>query len=175
MKKTSFTVQLVTMAFLIALEIILTRFLSINLPITRIGFGFLPVAIMGILFGPAWAGIGYAVGDLLGMLLFPTAGAYFPGFTLTAFLTGVTYGLILHGKPVTWKRTTIAAVAVIVLYTLLLNTLWLNLMYGKGFLALMPPRLLQGAIMIPIQAILIHSVWVRVVSKLPFTTAIATK
>ena len=44
-------------AFLIALEIILTRFLSINTPIVRIGFGFLPVAMAGILFGPLWAGL----------------------------------------------------------------------------------------------------------------------
>ena len=67
---------LVTMALLIALEVVLTRFLSINLPIVRIGFGFLPVAIAAILFGPLWAGIGYAVGDLIGMLIWPT-GAYF--------------------------------------------------------------------------------------------------
>ena len=36
------------LAFLIALEIILTRFCSIQTPIVRIGFGFLPVAMMGI-------------------------------------------------------------------------------------------------------------------------------
>ena len=31
-----------------------------------------------------WAGIGTAVADVVGMLLFPKAG-YFPGFTLNAF------------------------------------------------------------------------------------------
>ena len=100
--------RLVTMAFLIALEIVLTRFCSINTPILRIGFGFLPVAMMGIMFGPLWAGIGYAVGDLLGMLIFPS-GAYFPGFTLTAFLTGLVFGFFLHGKEITWKKVLPAA------------------------------------------------------------------
>ena len=52
MEKKSATSRLVIMAFLIAMEIILTRFCSINTPILRIGFGFLPVAMMGIMF---WA------------------------------------------------------------------------------------------------------------------------
>lgn len=157
MKKPSFTIQLVTMAFLIALEVILTRFLSINLPIVRIGFGFLPVAVMAILYGPFWAGLGYVAGDLLGMLLFPT-GPYFPGFTLSAFLTGVTYGLILYKKPLTWKRILFAVVTVIVLYTVFLNTLWLNILFGKAFLGLLPTRLIQAGIMIPIQFIAIQLV-----------------
>ena len=46
MEKKSATSRLVIMAFLIAMEIILTRFCSINTPILRIGFGFLPVAMM---------------------------------------------------------------------------------------------------------------------------------
>ena len=97
MEQKSNTKRLVVLAFLIALEIILTRFCSIQTPIVRIGFGFLPVAMMGILYGPIWAGIGYAIGDLLGMLIFPSA-AYFPGFTLTAFSTGMIFGFFLKGK-----------------------------------------------------------------------------
>lgn len=155
MKKTSFTIQLVTLAFLIALEVILTRFLSIQLPIARIGFGFLPVAVMGILYGPFWAGISYVAGDLLGMLLFPT-GPYFPGFTLTAFLTGFTYGLILHKKTLSWQRILLAVIAVVVLYTVFLNTLWLNILYGEAFWGMMPTRLIQAGIMIPVQFITIQ-------------------
>ena len=56
MEQKSNTKRLVVLAFLIALEIILTRFCSIQTPIVRIGFGFLPVAMMGILYGPIWAG-----------------------------------------------------------------------------------------------------------------------
>ena len=66
------TRRLVTIAFFIALEVVLTRFLSINTDFLRIGFGFLPVACVGILFGPLWAGAAYAVGDVLGMLIFPS-------------------------------------------------------------------------------------------------------
>ena len=71
MEQKSNTKRLVVLAFLIALEIILTRFCSIQTPIVRIGFGFSAGCYDGdfIRFrsGP---GCGYAIGDLLGMLIF---------------------------------------------------------------------------------------------------------
>lgn len=166
MEKKSATTRLVIMAFLIALEIILTRFCSIQTPIVRIGFGFLPVAMMGIMFGPIWAAVGYAVGDILGMLIFPTA-AYFPGFTLTAFLTGLVFGLFLHNKEITIKSVLPASLIVIFGMNLILDTLWLSILMGDAFLALMPARILKCAIMLPIQLILIPLVWNKIVSKIP--------
>ncbi len=168
MNKKSFTTQLVVMALLIALEIILTRFLSIETPTLRIGFGFLPVAIMAILYGPWWTGAAGIVGDLVGMTLMPKA-AFFPGFTLTAFLTGAIFGLILYKKPVTWKRTMIAALAVNIICSLFLDTIWLSMMYGDSFLVLLPARLIKVIIMIPLETILIYTLWNRAISK----TAIA--
>lgn len=159
---------LVTMALLIALEVILTRFLSINLPIVRIGFGFLPVAIAAILFGPVWAGIGYAAGDLLGMLIWPT-GAYFPGFTLTAFLVGATYGLFLYKKTVTWPRLIVTVVVVVLAYSLVLNTVWLSMLYGKAFWGLLPTRILQCVILIPVQVLTIKLVCEKVLPRIGMT------
>lgn len=166
MEKKSATSRLVIMAFLIAMEIILTRFCSINTPILRIGFGFLPVATMGILFGPLWAGIGYAVGDLLGMLIFPS-GAYFPGFTLTAFLTGFIFGLFLHKNEITWKCVLPASLTVIIGCNLLLDTLWLSILMGDGFIALLPTRIFKCVVMLPVHLILIPLVWNRIVSRIP--------
>lgn len=164
MNKKSFTTQLVVMALLIALEIILTRFLSIETPTLRIGFGFLPVAIMAILYGPWWTGAAGIVGDLVGMTLMPKA-AFFPGFTLTAFLTGVIFGLILYKKPITWKRALVAAMAVNLLCSLCLDTIWLSMMYGDSFLVLLPARLIKVIIMIPVETVLIYTVWTRAISK----------
>ena len=152
------------MALLIALEIILTRFLSIETPTLRIGFGFLPVAIMAILYGPWWTGAAGVVGDLVGMMLFPKA-AFFPGFTLTAFLTGMIYGLFLYKKPITWKRTFVAVSSVNVICSLCLDTLWLSMMYRDSFLVLLPMRLVKAAIMIPVATVLIYLVWTRAISK----------
>lgn len=158
--------SLVTMSFLIGLEIILTRFLSINTPILRMGFGFLPVAITGILYGPVWAGLCYTIGDFLGLMLFPIA-PYFPGFSLSAFLTGLTYGLLLHNKPVTWKRTLIAAAIVCLLINLCLDTFWLYIIMDQAVIGLLPTRILKAFIMLPIQVIMIPLLWNRFISKVP--------
>lgn len=151
------------MALLIALEIILTRFLSIETPTLRIGFGFLPVAIMAILYGPWWTGGAGVVGDIVGMMIFPKA-AFFPGFTFTAFLTGVLFGLFLYKRDITWKQTLLAVITVNIICSLCLDTLWLSIMYGDSFLFLMPARLLKTAIMIPVETVTIYLVWSRGVS-----------
>lgn len=164
MKKLN-TKSLIFLAFLIALEIILTRFLSINTPIVRIGFGFLPVAMAGILFGPLWAGLAYTLGDVLGMLLFP-AGTYFPGFTLSALLVGFTYGYFLYNKPITWKRVLIPVVIVTMIINLCLDTFWLYILMDKAVIAMLPARLLKCAIMLPVQLLLIQVVWNRLLSKI---------
>ena len=166
-KKHVSTYQLVVMAFLIALEIILTRFLSIQLPIARIGFGFLPVAITAIMFGPIWAGLCYTAGDLLGMLLFPTAGVpYFVGFTLSAFITGVLYGVILYRKEINMRISFIAAFVVLTSITLILNTFWLHLLVGQAFFAILPTRIAEAVVMLAVQTITIPLVWNKVFSKI---------
>ena len=83
---------------LVALEIVLARFCSIQAWNLRIGFSFLPIAMASIRFGPIPAAMAASAADILGAVLFPTTGAYFPGFTLTAFLTGVIFGLCLYRR-----------------------------------------------------------------------------
>ncbi len=90
--------RLVTIALLIALQIVLSRFLSIQAWSIKIGFGFIPVVIAATLFGPVDAAIVGGMADLLGTLLFPI-GPYFPGFTFTAALIGVIFGLLLKNNP----------------------------------------------------------------------------
>ena len=85
------TKTLVTTALLTALEIVLSRFLSIQTQVTKIGFAFVPVVLAAVLLGPLEAGITAALGDFLGAMLFPT-GPFFPGFTLTAFLMAAAEG-----------------------------------------------------------------------------------
>ena len=151
-------------AFLMALEMILTRFLSINTPILRIGFGFVPVALTGIMYGPWWAGAAYAAGDIIGAILFPTTGPYFPGFTLTAFLTGVVFGLFLHNKPVTWKTVLPASLIVCLGLNMILDTFWLYIIMGQGVWGMLPARILKPFIMIPLHIIVIPFLWNRIKS-----------
>ncbi|MDR0570902.1 MAG: folate family ECF transporter S component [Clostridiales Family XIII bacterium] len=150
--------SLVIIAFLIALEVVLSRMVSINTPVIRISFAFVPVAMMGIMYGPLWAAGAYALGDVIGALLFPT-GAFFPGFTLTAALTGLTYGFFLHGRDVTWRRVLPASFIVCALLNFGLDTLWVYIITGKGVAPLIPVRLTKAAVMIPLQTLLVPLLW----------------
>jgi ECF transporter S component (folate family) len=157
------TTDLVVMAFLMTIEIILTRFFRIQTPVVRIGFGFLPMSIMAILYGPFWAGLTYAACDLIGMMLLP-AGAFFPGFTLTALLTGLIYGFAFHNKTITWVRVLAVSVVIGIFCNLILDTIWVYMLYGQALRVLLPMRLIRVGITIPLQTILISFVWRRCAS-----------
>lgn len=153
-KKKIGTEKLVFTAFMIALEIVLSKLVSVNISFLRIGFGFLPIAILAIMYGAWWSGIAYAIGDVIGGFLFPT-GAFFPGFTVTSFLTGLIFGLILHNKKVSFKRALLASALVCILCNLLLNTYWLTFIIGKGFTVLLASRAVKELVAIPVMAVLI--------------------
>lgn len=174
MKKQNFTTQLVIMGILIATEIILTRFLSINTPFLRIGFGFLPVAVCAILFGPLWAGICYTIGDVIGITLLTTR-TPFPGFTLTAFLTGIVYGLLLHNKEVTFTRVLLASTIIALFINLGLDSLWLSILFKKAFWPVMVGRIIKFPLAIIIQTTLIPLVYNKVIARIPQVNAFATK
>ena len=166
MKKQNLTSRLILMGILIAIEIILTRFLSINTPFLRIGFGFLPVAICAILFGPLRAGICYAIGAVIGITLL-TTGTPFPGFTLSAFLTGIVYGIFLHNKDVSVKRVLAASIIIALFINLGLDSLWLSILYKKAFIPILAGRIIKFPLAIAIQTLLIPLVYNKVILKLP--------
>ena len=147
------TRKLTAMGLLIALEVVLSRFLSINAWNIKIGLSFLPVAAAGILLGPLEAGIVAALADFLGALLFPI-GAYFPGFTLTAFLTGLVYGLFLRSGRSFWRVAAAVGINQGIL-SLLLNTWWISLLYGSPYGPLLATRVVQCIILTVLQAALI--------------------
>lgn len=157
------TKKIVILAFLVAISVILTRFCSINTDILRIGFGWLPAAIAGIMFGPIWAGAAYAVADVLGMMIFPS-GSFFPGFTLTAFITGCVYGYMYKKQP-SVKNIIIPVLIVCMVLNLILDTLWLKILLGQGYFVLLPPRIIKCAVMVPIQFFLIQLCWKKIIPK----------
>ena len=148
---------IVCVALLVALNIIFTRFLSITTPILRIGFGFIPVAIASIAFGPFWGAVCGAVGDVLGMALWPS-GEFTLGFTITAALSGIVFGLLLHGR-YSLKRVILASVIVCVLLNLCLDTFWLSILMDKAYFVMLPVRIVKCVLNIPIYTVIIHILW----------------
>ncbi len=146
---------LLRLAMLLALEIVLSRFLSISTPLMKIGLSFVPIAICAMLYGPLYAGIVAALGDFLGATLFPI-GPYFPGFTLSAFLTGAIFGLLLHEKRYKGWPSILAAVAInCILVNLLLGSLWLHTLYGTPYATLLPMRMMQSGVLFVLQSVVI--------------------
>lgn len=145
-------VRLVCFAVLIAMQIVLSRFCSINAWNLKIGFGFLPVAVAGAMFGPAGGAIVGALSDFLGAVLFPI-GPYFPGFTLCLALTGAAFGLALYKKPAI-PRMAAAVVFDQLVLSLLVNSYWISVLYGSPYLPLLATRIFQCLIMLPVELIL---------------------
>lgn len=154
MKRKLDTRALTMMGLLISLIVVFTRFLSIETQFLRISLTFIPESLMAILFGPFWTGIGAALADTVGMLLFPK-GPYFPGFTLNAFIAGAIYGFFYYKKELTWRRVTMATFLVTVIVHLILTPLWLSLLYGidLSIFAWWVPRIIKSVVFFPIQII----------------------
>ncbi len=152
------TRKLVMISCFIALNIILTRFLSIQTPFLRIGFAFLPISLCAMLYGPVVGGVSAVIADILGMFLF-VGGAFHYGFTISAFLSGTIYGLFLYKRPKTFFNVLVPVFLILTVVDLGLNTFWLKDLYNKGFLVLLPQRAIKAAIMLPIQTTLITVFW----------------
>ena len=142
--------KLISMSLLVALAIIAKRFLGYNDKIISVSFGFVPIALSGMLFGPLGGVVTAAVADIIGALLFPT-GPFHPGFTLAATLTGLFYGVFLHKQPLSRMRIVLCQVLVTVVVNLSLNTLLLVPIVGKGFMVILPLRILKNALFFPVE------------------------
>ncbi|MDR7870097.1 MAG: folate family ECF transporter S component [Tissierellaceae bacterium] len=165
------TKYLVMAAFLTAISIVLTRFLSVTLPILgglpaiRVGFGKIPIVISGLLFGPMLGGITGVAADLIGMLINPM-GAYHPGFTISSMLDGFLPGLFAIyfrnnprlGQHFTFSRVFVVELVLALLNSIILNTLWLSQILGKGYMLLLPARVINAAVNLPIQAFIVFTI-----------------
>ena len=143
-----------TAAMMIAVYV---AFYAIKLPIaleSRMSLTFLPLMLAAYLLGPVPAMIVGAVGDILSFVFFPN-GQYFPGFTLSAMLSGVIYGLLLYRKSGDIRGRVIAAVALVVFFVnMCINTLWLSIMYKKAFIVFLGTRILLNLIEVPVMILL---------------------
>jgi ECF transporter S component (folate family) len=131
-----------------------------KVPITEIielRFAFLPIAAAGSLFGPFVGALVGGLSDIFGYLVHPT-GPFFPGFTISSAVQGLIFGLILYNRPITWKRVIMANIAQTVLITLILNPLWLSILYAMDFRAVFMARLLKSVIMFPIETVMVYYV-----------------
>lgn len=147
-------------SMLIAILVILNRFISIKTEVLVISFSFVPIMMSAIWLGPKYSTIIALLGDLLGAILFPF-GPYFPGFTLSSAISGLIYGMFLYnngnemGNKKLLIRLTISSLIQLIGIGIFLTSLWIHILYGKAYLAIMASRAITQFIMIPIHIITI--------------------
>lgn len=120
-------------ALLVALDVVLARFLSIEIVKgNRIGLQFLAYGLEGWLLGPYWAVLAAVAGDALGMMVNSGGYTFSLLFTLVAVLKGLAFGLVLHRKPVGVVRAAVAVLLSVLIdmtlssyaMALILDTTW---------------------------------------------------
>ena len=157
-KKQTWNVKtLVFMALLVAMHLVLTRVLVIDLGAYRISVGSVCTILAGLWLGPVAGGVCGFASDIIGC--FMKGYAVNPFITVAAILWGVLPALVrplIANKKKTGKTVGICVSIVVtaILSSLVLTTAGLVIMLGYNFYAIMPGRLIQFAIMIPIYCVL---------------------
>ena len=153
--------KIILSGIMLALLIVLNRFVSIKTPLLVISFSYVPIMMSAIWLGPKYSTLIAALGDFIGAILFPF-GTYFPGFTLTAGLSGLVYGIFLYKNPeekVESKKFIIKLIVsnllVLGIIEIFIVSIWLNILYGKAYLVVVSTRVVTQVIMLPIRVITI--------------------
>lgn len=145
-------------AMLLAMSVVISFTASVRVTETiKIGLGYLITALLGMLYGPFTAALAAGAGDLIKYLLKPD-GAYFFGFTLTAMLGGVVYGVFFYREKCTIPRAIASKATVSLLLNCLLNTVWVSWLYGMPFLGALGPRVIKNLMALPFEIVLLYIV-----------------
>ena len=156
--------KVILSALLLAVLIILSRFISIKTQVLVISLSFIPIMMSSIWLGPKYSTIIAGLGDLIGAILFPF-GPYFPGFTISSAFSGLIYGIFLYNKGKKFEsnkkfilRLILSSLIVLGIVNIFINSFWINLLYGKAYFAVLASRVVTQIIMLPIQVIVIFAI-----------------
>ena len=171
MKKMT-TQKICVLAILCAMQVVLSRIAAINIgDYLKISFGFIAIAICGILAGPLWAALTAAASDIIGALMFPT-GPFFPGYTIVAAVGGLIYGLFLYNKKQSIIRCLLCTLSVVVICNIFGNTLCMCLTgtmplpNNAAFWPRMGTRALKNLVQFPVNGIILFGIW-KGISRIP--------
>ena len=119
------TKEIALMGMLVALNVIMAELCKIVIipNVLVLSLGFMPLALSGMIFGVVPTVVVAVVADVIGALLFSSGSFYF-GYTLTAFTTGLLFGLFLHKKDLRVIHVVICQLLVSLLCYAFMNSLW---------------------------------------------------
>lgn len=147
-------VRTVTVCAMMGAAALALGMLSVQItPSVRIGFSGIPNKFVAWMFGPAVGALFNGSMDILKFLAKPT-GAFNPGLTMVTMLAGCIYGCFFYGKPLRLWRVLAAQFCVALFCNVILNTYFLSFLLGKGFLALLPGKVVQNLITWPVNSLI---------------------
>ncbi len=159
------TKRMITIALLIALNIVIVRFLSIQTEVVRISFGFIPTALCSMLFGPWVGALSAFLSDFLGMIVNSKGLSYFPGFGISEALYGLTYGFFLYKSPKTFWHIIPCVVLQTIVIDIGLGTLWLYILFHNPIWVILGTRTISALVMLPIKVMGIKYTWETIGSR----------
>ena len=122
--------------------------------------------MLGMIFGPVLGGLTAGLGDIIKFMIKPD-GTFFPGFTLNAILGAVVYGMFFYKNHVTLTRAILAKIIVNLFLNILLNTYWLSILTGNGYILLLASRVWKNVALLPVEITLLFVVLRTVSTLLP--------
>ena len=156
------TKKIILAAFLLALLIVLSRFASIQTPLLVISTSFVPIMMAAIWLGPKYSTLIAGLGDLIGAFFFPF-GTYFPGFTISAAISGFLYGVFLYQNPEKGEAETpkwkfiialiLSSILDLGIVNIFMKSWWLHILYQEAYFTILTARVLAQIIMLPIQVL----------------------
>ncbi|MCL2695520.1 MAG: folate family ECF transporter S component [Clostridiales bacterium] len=161
------TRKLTAAALLIAMSIVLTRLLSLNIfpPIVRLSAGNLPIYLASFWLGPVFGGLTGFAADFIGASL--TTG-WFPPISLAPVLTGILPGLFVRlsrKETLPWWQLLLLVLVCDVITELFWKALALSWMVGGNFLEILtlraPFNLLQAVGQVALLFPLLHRLGLR--------------
>lgn len=102
-----------------------------------ISFTYIIFSIISMLYGPICGIVIGALSDILGHFMFQGGTVFFLGYTVSAMLAGLVYGLCFYRTKVTFTKCLTARIIVNMFINVVLGTIWWSMVYDLPYDATM--------------------------------------
>ena len=123
-------------------------------PSLKIYFSFVVVSLGCAYYGPVVGMIAGGIIDSVGFLLAGYGEPYFPGYLITAVLSGLIYGVLLYKRRPTLLRILIVRLIINYGSNVLLGSVWKSMLYGKGYYYYFNTGLVKNTTLLPVEVVL---------------------
>ena len=155
------SIRMLALAGLVSAMIIVLKGMPVLLIGTtlKIQFTFLVISVGCYVYGPTMGILVGMVTDTLGFLASNFGDPYFPGYMITAMLSGLIYGLFLFRQRLTILRLIILRLVINYGINVLLGSVWKAMLFGKGYYYYFTTGLVKNTLMLPVEIILTVAVF----------------